>query len=193
MSIKRIEVLVSEDQKKILSPAVGIYVSMPKHGGYLKEGSAAGRLRILNTELELIIPRGISGFITDLAADSGEIKVDYGTPLFRLATGSLNDIEEKEKVKKTIAGEEVPHGTIPVRSPTEGIFYRKPSPDANFYVAEGDKVEEGSILGLVEVMKSFNPINYGGPGFPEEATIFRICTQDSVEVKPGQILFLVQE
>jgi acetyl-CoA carboxylase biotin carboxyl carrier protein len=40
-------------------------------------------------------------------------------------------------------------------SPIPGIFYRKPNPNAEPFVAEGQRVEVGQVVGLVEVMKSF--------------------------------------
>jgi acetyl-CoA carboxylase biotin carboxyl carrier protein len=42
-----------------------------------------------------------------------------------------------------------------VRSPIPGIFYRRPTPDSPPYVSEGDVVERGVVVGLVEVMKQF--------------------------------------
>lgn len=42
-----------------------------------------------------------------------------------------------------------------IKSPYPGIFYRRPSPDADAYVAEGDAVQPGDTVGLVEIMKNF--------------------------------------
>ena len=54
--------------------------------------------------------------------------------------------------------EVVPEDWVAIRSPMAGVFYRSPSPDAPVYVNEGDVVEEGDVLALVEAMKVFNPI-----------------------------------
>jgi acetyl-CoA carboxylase biotin carboxyl carrier protein len=45
-----------------------------------------------------------------------------------------------------------------IRSPIPGIFYRKPSPDEPDFVQEGDAVEAGTVIGLVEVMKQFHDV-----------------------------------
>jgi biotin carboxyl carrier protein len=45
-----------------------------------------------------------------------------------------------------------------VRSPIPGVFYRRPEPDAAPFVEEGDVVEAGAVVGLVEVMKQFHEI-----------------------------------
>lgn len=51
----------------------------------------------------------------------------------------------------------VPSG-VPVLAPMAGIFYRRPSPDADTFCEEGDRVEAGQVVGLIEVMKLFNEI-----------------------------------
>ena len=45
-----------------------------------------------------------------------------------------------------------------IRSPIPGIFYRRPSPDEEEYVQEGDAIEAGAVVGLVEVMKQFHNV-----------------------------------
>ena len=43
-------------------------------------------------------------------------------------------------------------------SPLPGTFYRKPAPDKPVYKNEGDTVAVGDVIGLIEVMKSFNEV-----------------------------------
>ena len=45
-----------------------------------------------------------------------------------------------------------------VLSPIPGVFYRKPAPDKDVYVKEGDTVNTGDVLAMVEVMKNFYEI-----------------------------------
>jgi biotin carboxyl carrier protein len=45
-----------------------------------------------------------------------------------------------------------------VLSPLPGTFYRKPAPDQPPYKKDGDKVAAGDVIGLIEVMKSFNEV-----------------------------------
>jgi acetyl-CoA carboxylase biotin carboxyl carrier protein len=42
-----------------------------------------------------------------------------------------------------------------VRSPVPGVFYRRPDPNSAPFVTEGDVVEDGGVVGIVEVMKQF--------------------------------------
>ena len=77
-------------------------------------------------------------------------------------------------------------------SPTDGVFYRSPAIDAKAYVQVGDRITTGQPLGLIEVMKTFNPIAYGGAGLPDEAEIVEIAAADGQEVRAGQALVIVK-
>ncbi len=51
-----------------------------------------------------------------------------------------------------------------IRSPLPGTFYRKPSPDAAAYKADGDSVAVGDVIGLIEVMKTFHEVHADAAG-----------------------------
>ena len=77
-------------------------------------------------------------------------------------------------------------GLILVRSPMVGTFYRKPSPEAAPFVEIGQKVEEGSTLCIVEVMKLMNSISASARG-----TITHILVDNAELVEPDQILMII--
>lgn len=74
----------------------------------------------------------------------------------------------------------------PLESPMGGMFYRGPSPSEPPYVQEGDQIQEGQIIGLIEAMKVFNEI----PS-PLTGTIVKIVTQNGSLVQAGQVLMVV--
>jgi acetyl-CoA carboxylase biotin carboxyl carrier protein len=45
-----------------------------------------------------------------------------------------------------------------VTAPLTGVWYASPSPGARPYVAEGDEIGAGAVVGLIEAMKLFNEI-----------------------------------
>lgn len=51
-----------------------------------------------------------------------------------------------------------------IKSPLPGTFYRKPSPDAAAFKADGDSVSAGDVIGLIEVMKTFHEVHAGVDG-----------------------------
>lgn len=68
-----------------------------------------------------------------------------------------------------------------ISSPLPGFFYRRPAPDQDEYVQEGDQVTEGQTIGLVEVMKSFTELKA-----TESGTLKQFLVEDEAEVSVGQ-------
>ena len=54
--------------------------------------------------------------------------------------------------------------TKQILSPLPGTFYRKPAPDKPEYKNEGDQVQAGEVIGLIEVMKSFHEVHADSAG-----------------------------
>jgi biotin carboxyl carrier protein len=70
-----------------------------------------------------------------------------------------------------------------IKSPVPGTFYRRPSPDAEPYVTEGDRVKPGDVVGLVELMKSFHDVKSEGEG-----VVGRFLVENEDLVEAGQDL-----
>ena len=76
-------------------------------------------------------------------------------------------------------------GTL-VLSPTVGVFYASPSPDARPFVEVGDQVKKGDTLCIIEAMKLMNEI-------PSEVdgTVAEICVGNGQVVEYNQPLFRI--
>jgi acetyl-CoA carboxylase biotin carboxyl carrier protein len=74
-----------------------------------------------------------------------------------------------------------------VKAPLTGIYYGAPSPGATPYVAVGDHVSVGQIIGLIEAMKLFNEIKSDLAG-----RVVRICSENGALVKAKQPLIEVE-
>ena len=68
-----------------------------------------------------------------------------------------------------------------IKSPMPGTFYRRPDPESDPFVNDGDAVSPGDTVGLVEVMKSFHEIKA-----QEEGTVSKILLDDEDAVGAGQ-------
>lgn len=68
-----------------------------------------------------------------------------------------------------------------IHSPLPGIFYRRPNPQADPYVVEGQRVKAGDTVGLVEVMKSFHEVNAESDG-----VIVQFLIENEGPVQVGQ-------
>ena len=68
-------------------------------------------------------------------------------------------------------------------SPLPGTFYRRSAPDKPPYKTEGDVVALGDVVGLIEVMKSFNEVKADKAG-----TIQAFLAENEEPVMAGQPL-----
>ena len=77
--------------------------------------------------------------------------------------------------------------TKQIISPLPGPFYRKPAPDKPTYKNEGDTIAAGDVIGLIEVMKSFNEVKADTGG-----KIVRFIAENEEPVMAGQPLAEVE-
>ena len=178
---------------RVLAPAVGWWSDPPLAGAWVGPGSRVGRLRCLNGRVELVMPDGVAG--TVLPHENARIEpVGYGQLLFRLdpepgadAGGASPSKSSRGAAKTGLTG-----GSRAVTAPTDGVYYSRPSPTAAPFVQVGDRLRSGQPVGLVEVMKTFHQIVYGGPGFPDRAEVLELRCADGEEVRAGQALVVIR-
>jgi len=77
-------------------------------------------------------------------------------------------------------------GLVAVRSPMVGTTYRRPAPDEPPFVEVGTRVEKGTPLCLIEVMKLYTTIEA-----PSAGVIVAIYADDATLVEFDQILFSI--
>lgn len=103
-------------------------------------------------------------------------------------TAASASIQEKAALSESPKdSSERSDGLAQVCAPMSGIFYRKPSPDAEPFVSIGSKVNRGDSLCLVEVMKLFNTICAELDG-----RIVEIGAEEGDLVEYNQVLFLIE-
>jgi acetyl-CoA carboxylase biotin carboxyl carrier protein len=75
-----------------------------------------------------------------------------------------------------------------VLTPIPGIFYRRPDPDSEPFKEEGDEVEMGETIGLVEIMKNFQAVESEVSG-----TLVEYLVDNEDEVEAGQAIAAVDD
>jgi len=175
----------------VLSPEVGEWSDLPHPGAVVGPGSAIGVLSRLTRRFRLVLPDGAAGRIVDGLSTRRVVAVEYGQALFRLAPID-SAIGEAIAVGGPATAGGLAAGLHAVVAPTDGVFYRRPAPDDPPFVEVGARVAAGQPVGLVEVMKTFNQIHYGGPGWPEHAEVVEVRADDGEEVSAGQVLIVVR-
>jgi len=90
--------------------------------------------------------------------------------------------EIKSKQSTDASGSE----TVIMKSPLVGTFYNSPKPDEPPFISEGDIIQEGQIICIIEAMKIFNEIESEVSGKVE-----KILIQDSTPVEYDQDLIVI--
>lgn len=81
----------------------------------------------------------------------------------------------------------VADGLVAVHPPLLGTFYRAPQPGAAPFVEVGDRVEEETVVGIVETMKMMTPVHAGVRG-----TVAEFRTGNGEFAEADAVLLLVE-
>lgn len=155
--------------------------------------SQEGRLDL--EEIRALIRLATEAEITELVVDAPHVKVrirkgnsapSAAHPPDPVVSVSIPRNDAAAPAGAPVAPAPAATGYVPITAPMVGTFYRAPKPDAPPFVSEGDQVEAGQIVCILEAMKLFNEI----PS-EVEGRIVRILVENGAPVEFGQPLFLV--
>lgn len=137
------------------------------------------------------------GFKIKIKRAAGDQPVISSMPTTAHSFGALNPVAEAPKapapaapapaapVAAAPAGEE--SGFAYVKSPMVGTFYRSPSPDSPSFADVSTKIEEKSVVCIIEAMKIMNEIQAETKG-----TVVEVLVENGQPVEYGQRLFKVK-
>lgn len=106
------------------------------------------------------------------------------------AAWELEEAPDSEPMERGRTGSgEILEGTdfITIDSPIVGTFYRAPSPGAEPFVEEGEGIEKGQVLCIIEAMKVMNEIESEVDG-----RIRSILAENGQPVGYGDPLFIIE-
>ena len=143
--------------------------------------------------------------LADLLDETGLSEIEVGTGRDRLrvsraATVSLptemaanisnkgvaNTIEPEDGVQNRPSSEKLGGEKGAVKAPMVGTVYVAPEPDAKPFVSEGDKVDQGDTLFIIEAMKTMNPVAAHRTG-----RVQKILVENGSPVEYDEILALI--
>lgn len=75
-----------------------------------------------------------------------------------------------------------------IKTPIAGVFYRSPSPSSPVFINEGDIVDIGKTVCIIEAMKVMNEIKT-----TFKAKILKVLAENGKPVSSGQDLFEVEK
>jgi acetyl-CoA carboxylase biotin carboxyl carrier protein len=141
--------------------------------------------------VDLLAPAFEQGDLDELEVEVGDLRVRLARPV--AAAPAPTPAPAPVAVPGSDAGGDglTPFGEPApgmrfVSAPLTGVWYSAPSPGARPYVAEGDEIASGQVLGLIEAMKLFNEIKSDASG-----TVTRILVETGTLVKRKQPLLEV--
>ena len=143
-------------------------------------GLAPGEAERLREIIRVVQESGIG----EVTIEEGEMRVtvrrsdERETPMVPVAITAPVHEEPDGAV------EPPPNDVIRIESPMVGTFYRAPQPGAPAFVEEGDTVELGQTLCILEAMKLMNEVKAESEGI-----VRRICVENAAPVQYGDLLF----
>lgn len=183
-----ISVALPDGGFELRAPQVGWLRDAPGPGQLISPGQSVGTLEVLGKLYRVDAPAGTRGVVAgeQRFTRPAKLAVGYASPICQLQpmTGS-------DSVTSSAAPSAGAAGLV-FRSPTSGRFYVRSSPDAEPFVSVGSQIESGAPVCLLEVMKTFNRILFGGDGLPERAKVLRVIPQDGDDVELGDPLIELQ-
>jgi acetyl-CoA carboxylase biotin carboxyl carrier protein len=161
------------------------------------EESSFNFLKLENQDFKIVI--GKNGITESVEASNGNVQAATLTPVkpepvqapqHKEAAVTLEQPTQEVAPSKPDPVKDAAYeqeGIVTIKATTAGLFYAQPEPGAAPYVKVGDRVEENSTVGLIEIMKVYSAISAGVAG-----EITEIHVEDTQLVEYGQPLFSVK-
>ena len=135
------------------------------------EEADISELDLEREEVKIRLRKGRAPEVVSVPQPAGEAVVQRVVP-------ALAEEAKKEEEEK---------GFLEISSPMVGTFYRSSSPESKPFVEEGDEIEEGQVICIIEAMKLMNEIKAEIKG-----RIAKILVENGHPVEYGQPVFLVE-
>lgn len=143
-------------------------------------------------ELRSIMREFYGSPLSFLEVEDGETRIKMKKPVGQQAASALPVVPEQaanvavQAAPQEAAAAENEH-LFRVKSPLVGVFYAAPAPDEEPFVLQGQHVEEGDILCLVEAMKMMNEIKA-----PKAGTVRWIAVENAATVGFDDLLMEIE-
>ncbi|WAS93777.1 acetyl-CoA carboxylase biotin carboxyl carrier protein [Nannocystis punicea] len=184
-----------DGRQRLLAPGVGMFRGAPDPGMLVGPEQPIGALEILGVVHHVLAPAGAGGLVVaPEEAPRGPAParrpVGFDDLLLTLDPSATRS-ESAANATGPVAGAGA-SGAAVLRAPTSGRFYVRSGPGKPAFVKAGDVLEAGQTVGLIEVMKTFSRVLYGGDTLPSRARVVRVCQADESDVAQGDPLLEVE-
>jgi len=175
------------DRIELLSPSPGLFRLAVRAGDIVRPGGLLGELELLGRRVAVVAPEGVRGAVVAVAGDGlARPAVDFGAVLAAIDPGVLAAAPAPDAGAPTAAATAAAGRVF--RAPTSGRFYGRSAPDQPPFVAAGDQLAPGATICLLEVMKTFHRVTYGG----EPARVREVLVAEGADVNGGDALLALE-
>jgi len=179
--------LLSGDE--VRAPAPGWFHMLVAADHLVTQGDVIGELDILGRTVRITAP-AIRGLVKLPPGPMlARRAVAYGDVLFTVATDVAIGAVAASAAQ---AGDARGAQGIVFRAPTSGRFYGRPTPDKPPFVQAGIELATGATVCLLEVMKTFHRVTYGGNDVPPRARVRDVLVADGADVNQGDALLALE-
>ncbi|HEU0034259.1 MAG TPA: biotin/lipoyl-containing protein [Kofleriaceae bacterium] len=183
----KLRVVEARDGAKIelRAPMPGHFIPAIDDGDLVTPEEVIGQLVVLGRSVALV-----AGEVRGLAVAAGRPRaVAYGDVLCTLdLEATLGAIAGATDDPAAAAAS---HELV-FRAPTSGRFYGRPGPDKPAFASAGSELAPNATVCLLEVMKTFHRVTYGGAGLPERARVRAVLVADGDDVNAGDPLLALE-
>jgi acetyl-CoA carboxylase biotin carboxyl carrier protein len=146
-------------------------------------------IRAVWEEARDLIKRLEGSTVQRFSVEAGDTKIEIerGMPAGVVAGPAAVSTEGLTIPADAGAGAPALDGRHPIKAPLVGTFYRAPQPGAPPFVNEGDTVDEGQVVAIVEAMKLMNQVLADQPG-----KVAEILAEEGAWVEFEQVLMYLE-
>lgn len=137
---------------------------------HMLEGSTIGELELTEAGTEIIIKRRPDLMMVSVPSQ----QVDLAHERIQSIAGSEGQQAQADP-------------SLPIITPTTGVYYSAPAPTSPSFVHPGDVVHVGQVIALIEAMKVFNEIQSEVSG-----RVVEMVAINGEVVNKGDILIMVE-
>lgn len=173
---------------ELLCDGVGLWTPWIAVGQVVEPGAVIGVIEVLGVAERIVAGGSRAGrALAVTGARHHRHPVDHGAVLATLDPA----IAVAAGTTATAAATAAAAGLAFV-APSSGRFYGRPGPGKPAFVAVGDVIEAGQTVCLLEVMKTFHRVTYGGAGLPARARVTAVAIADDADVNPGDVILRLE-
>lgn len=184
-STPSIEAIVSGDELR--APQPGYFRIAIKADHLVAPGDIIGELEVLGRTIPVVATklRGLAKLPPGPAL--ARRAVSYGDTLVTISAEVALGATDTSSAASAAAT----HGLV-FKAPTSGRFYGRPGPDKPAFVTAGAEITTGTTVCLLEVMKTFHRVTFGGVDVPARARVKEVLVTDGADVNQGDPLLALE-